>query len=753
MKKIFAYVILSVAGVAAQAATFGDTEYIEFGVNYDIPSTYKPAEKPMKLTTASAGEVTFSYMNSWVNIYADEAMTQEVSAPFKGFGGVNGSIYAFTAEANHVYYVTHNGFGGRIQFDTDANFALAESQPAAGSYYSNNGDGVISLRFTNPVAEGATAYIYVGGESQGRIGAQSHGAYLNLSPGTVLSRLYTEQKLKRGDRFEVRISGIKTLGGTYLNGTGELTLEFIAAGDGIKLVRQQVPPVFKSYFVPGDPNGILSLTFSGDLMNDGKTVCTISHGVAEQVDTDFFIEHLPVTIDGATATVDFTGVSRRMSELNISEDAFPYMSIQVANLRDTNGDYVQTTDQGAVGSYNFSPMYEEVPVLFLTADFMPANGGSLEGRDNVLVWLSSQDQFTFTGFKFEYEGGSKVVAKADCAYAADNATEGEYTVAIPAEAKGKAVTVSLDGFVAYDGVDHTRDVRASYDQFVVTFCDPKDNSDLESLAEGQLIRINTNYTSKYPSMVVEFEVFDLAANSVKAPQKMTRAADNYYEATVSESLRLERGHTYSAVFTAYESEGGQSLGSYEVLWKGKSKPFEVSGNLFTGITPADGSSIETDGVTFTLSFDGLVSVEAAKVALVDAEGLSFESVTGEGEGTYVAEDNGKTYAPRWNLKLSAETLVKLPPTFSFTVQAYDQDDLLVMGEAAEGVTYNDSSKLTFTYSNAKSGIEDIVAGSPKGPMAVYNLLGVKVATVASEAELRSLPAGLYIVGGKKISIR
>jgi len=54
--------------------------------------------------------------------------------------------------------------------------------------------------------------------------------------------------------------------------------------------------------------------------------------------------------------------------------------------------------------------------------------------------------------------------------------------------------------------------------------------------------------------------------------------------------------------------------------------------------------------------------------------------------------------------------------------------------------------------DSDSGIENVTGGNDV-PMNVYNLQGIEVLHKADEAEIKALPAGIYVAGGKKIVIR
>lgn len=63
------------------------------------------------------------------------------------------------------------------------------------------------------------------------------------------------------------------------------------------------------------------------------------------------------------------------------------------------------------------------------------------------------------------------------------------------------------------------------------------------------------------------------------------------------------------------------------------------------------------------------------------------------------------------------------------------------------VTVSENTALTLS-STSLTGIEEVTAASAADKSAIYNLQGVKVANRADA--LRNLPAGIYVVGGKKV---
>lgn len=71
----------------------------------------------------------------------------------------------------------------------------------------------------------------------------------------------------------------------------------------------------------------------------------------------------------------------------------------------------------------------------------------------------------------------------------------------------------------------------------------------------------------------------------------------------------------------------------------------------------------------------------------------------------------------------------------------DEDEYIPFERHVYG-TYNDLS-----------GVESVASGNLPATFVVYNLQGVCVATSATAETLRTLPAGLYIAGGRKVAVK
>lgn len=78
---------------------------------------------------------------------------------------------------------------------------------------------------------------------------------------------------------------------------------------------------------------------------------------------------------------------------------------------------------------------------------------------------------------------------------------------------------------------------------------------------------------------------------------------------------------------------------------------------------------------------------------------------------------------------------------------------LIVPDAAYASFTSDPFWKEFNVQKASSGIEDIISPDGNVSRAVYNISGQYITTIAAEEEVNSLPAGLYIIGGKKVLVK
>ena len=696
------------AGVSAHTAAAEDLGALELGETYTLP-----AYKEVSATFTAPKDGTVLMEGERMNVYADAAHTSDIQTTYHGYTSL-GQGYTFTATANTTYYL-NLGFsmGGKFRLSMETELEIQSVSPAEGSTYSSSGDGSCVIVFNSPVTVGGATLST--GNTSAKVSPAASGNTVQTDISARVKAWLNNGTLKKGDQLTLKLTDVKAItDGKLYNGDGIVTVNYISAGKATQLTAQNVPATFKSYYVPGDPEGMLTLTFDRDLQQEGA-YANISTGNVEGETGEYYFETLPVTVSGATATVDLTGKSRRTADMLTTGITPEAINVQLYQIKDAEGNYVESMYAGMIGSFAFSLPYQELQRVEVLGAFTPANGESLAGVDNLTVWISGLSAIEFSGFRFDYADGNEMktatVALEACSYVPENDNEGTYTVAIPAEVKGKSnITVTLADLVSKDGIDHSKDVKAVYDTFVITWSNPAEGAEFEVLADGTEITVETNYSDRYPEMYMEYEIIDL--NPVNPQQAILKSyswlvRDEYgaYTSTVYGSYKMIRGHEYSVVFTAWETEaakqqGEPAIGTASMSWYGLSEPFQASDVQLSEITPAEGTLLQPTDTEFVLLFDGMVNIKDSDAQILLGSGMSmpFDELTAT-DPEYL-EDSPLAYSSRWTLKAPASYMATLSSSFMFSIKAYDMDGRLIVNPDEE---YPDeTSFLLFNFETANT---------------------------------------------------
>lgn len=640
------------------------------------------------------------------------------------WSGYGEKAYYYNLKANTVYYMRCADWTGvqnsSITLFMDGiagnDLKIVNCKPAIGGVYSSANGETVNIEFSSPMASGVKGSIITpdGSTTTAGIQVSSYSTFLDVNLATAVDRLLASGKLKKGDKFTLKLTGVKTAGGVAYDGTGIVELEFISAGKSVTLVSNTVPTEFLSYYVPDSPAGIFTLTFDGDLSTTKLPNVSLSFGnIDNDVNGGYYHESIPCTVDGNVLSINVTGKSRRVTEMIGTNPASQYMTLQVSGVRDADGNYVASTGAGTIGSYTFAMTYKEVERVNVMGDFTPANGTSLNGVEKLEIWVNGVEAIDFSGVKFEYvdaDGSVKsvIVPRSEVAYEPENATSGVFTVTIPAEVKGKKnVKVTFADLVANDGYDHQFDIMAEYDGLVIVHSDPANGSEMANVAEGTVMTVDFNYAEQYPNMYVEYEIHDLNATNpdleiVKAYTFMMRQDNGSYTSEFMQPLKLMRDHSYSVVFTAWESEalkyeGKPALGTTTLTWYGLTEPMKTSVTKFVKITPDTETVLTAEDNVMTVEFDGLVKIDPADARIVEGQGLTlpFESVVPV-DG--VEDEEAGMVSNIWKLTISPDYMKTLDAQLVFSFQAYDVMGDLVVPEDEENPT--EESCFIFTYKMA-----------------------------------------------------
>lgn len=527
---------------------------------------------------------------------------------------------------------------------------------------------------------------------------------------------YMEQgAIKSGDEFKVIVPGLKSGSGEPYADTdaeGNALFTFLCGSLPVTLQSESIPNPILSYWPAGAPEGILTMVFDAELMDDGKTFVSLGWGNPEGADGEYYYETIPCSIEGNTLKADLTGKLRTpLTMTPLFPDAlYPSFSMKVNNVRDSFGVPVASPGQGTIGSYDYTPKYTLLENNMVTADFNPGSGTLFSDVDKVNVYLDGLKAIRFSGFNLkvtEKDGTvtDRVIPLSEVTVIESSDTYAEYEFTLPADIRSgaKSVEITLADLQSIDGYDHDYDVRCVYGGFAVTYSEPLMGESIAMLTENTEIFIQNNLAVKYPALYVEYQIIDTDPENtdpvLKAPALMERKADGSYSALVGEEIKLYQGHAYKILFTAWENEEATQgtvnadLGSDFIIVKGTSPAYRYSSLKLSSIDPAEGTRLADDVTEITLMFDGLVNLgkwsgDAADlrtfINLGEDRVLPFKEVV----PVQPVTEDGVVSAGEWHLVLPDDYVASLTAPLAISFTAYDQDGLIVRGnEGKEDQTY------------------------------------------------------------------
>ena len=566
-----------------------------------------------------------------------------------------------------------------------------------------------------------------------RLTDSAAGIEVNASPSnnTLSVPLYNPLKsyiqsgaIKPGDEFSVTLSDLTAESDEKYTDAlpdGSATFTFLCGNIPLVAIERYCPDTFLSYWPAGTKEGILTMTFNGNLGQSEGTFCELGWGNQEGEDGEYYVERIPVSIEGNSLSVDFTGKLRTPATMTplYPTASYSMISVKVVGVVDEHGVPVGSEGSGTVGSYSFGPAYKVVERGNVATEFEPNSGTALDLAKTVSVWISGTNAFTFDGFKLEGEEKSTgktasiIVPMTDVKVISSAANEAEYEFSMPLAVLSdwKSATVTLNNVVSLDGYDHSNDVRATYGGFVITYSEPANGTEFATLSKGTKIMIESNLAKEYPNMYVMYEIIDTDPSNpdpvIKSQSWMNRQEDGSYMAEIYGNYKLMYGHDYKVLVTAWPDENTKNytpdldLGSDFFFIKGLTAPYIYSTTALSSLSPEPESVLPSDCNEIVLTFDGLVNLGRTKLTEEDIkEGRELETFINTGMGTSMAfeavvpEDptveNGVTYSNIWKLQFSDGFIAGKDKPIDISFKAYDVEGRLVQGT-------NGSDELTYFY--------------------------------------------------------
>ncbi len=686
--------MLAVTSVTASAVNPAEFPVLEPGKEYKLEAKksfmgkYTPTENgqvieyaPIAAWTLSGGEL--------------QQITEQDGYHYAGY--INGKqAFQFSVTAGETYYFYESFVmdDGVFVFELNPELTLLTSTPEVGEVYDPAARSYIEYTFNQNLNIGKANMSVK--DLSADVDVHIIGSTVSVVVNDVLHQWYNENKITGDEILKITLSDITDGMGNKID---DMSFSYVTAHKPVEMVNAELPVEILSWYGENNTPAKAVFTFSGPMaQNPMIELCYAPVDLGYE-----YHEQMDAVVDGNTITVDFGGKRRTSAEMSTSGRTDNNFYLLLIGLKDASGQVVWSNEQGSVGSYMYDIPFTEIPRLNITSEFTPSLGASLENAKSIKIYFNCADHLTYSGVAFSSGSEKVVVSKDDISVDQISDTEVELTVPVPTGWNTKKdVIVTLDGLTADDGYDHSSDISAKFNGFTLLYCSIKDGSRVKSIAEGAIVKVETNLAE---GSKLTFEVADMFG-----PVEMTAEGDGVYTFTMSEPLVFEVDKTYTINFIA-DGNGTETLSII-----GDTAPYEFSDIILESITPESGAELTADS-TIKLIFSGLVYIEMS-------ESAPFTS-TPAGH-----DDSGYDY--EWDIKfnnVSSENLV-----LAFSVK--DMDGKVVEGN--KGV--DAGSYFHYVFNSENSSISEI--NSVKSSE-IYDLQGRRVIKPAH---------GLYIQSGKIIRL-
>ena len=460
---------------------------VELDKLYDEPNIWNN-QTDFKFTPAESGTLTIWSQDAVMHVYtqltADETdLVYESQISSFGyaentFGGVTFSKKTTSdVEAGKTYYITAGkGFSKDMKFYLSmqtgiTSLELVKSNQPAGEMFNitDERDGQLELEFNLPAKADAWATLKINEHKTDSIETRE-----DVNSGKLIfelkDSLYSwmqKEYYKTGDKMTLTITGLcaKTNNSIKYGTDGTLTLEWTVPGKPHYLLSVEGADPFKSYWVPGDKDGVVTLTFDYPLMTkeDGQTAgVRMQMGSADMGDAyEGYLDRDKITVDGSKLLLDFTGVRRSYEDLGLKMK-WGSISLKVYDILMADGTSSFSETSGNYGSAAFGRSYVEVK-SDIVAEFTPASGSQLTEKA-FKVYFSEKDAYKFDGVELYFQTQDDEKRMIEVTEGITSVEEGdngiEYTIPVPDEVfAGKNIRVEFMNVVSADGFEHDFGVK------------------------------------------------------------------------------------------------------------------------------------------------------------------------------------------------------------------------------------------------------------------------------------------------------
>ena len=674
--------------------------------------------------------------------FSDAAFTQVMSVKNIFDDVPNYHVYyTLNVTEGQTVYFRYNGINDgevTLTFSTDNSLRNTSVSPKQGSTVMCTRNSQLSFGFNRTVDAQKVEIVTSTTTKPVAFNINANSIYFEVKQ--PIYELMSAGQLAEGETFDVRISGIHENGdeSNIYGDNGEFTAHFVCGAKPVALASStnfSNDHAFRSFWTKGDPDGIVTLTFDGNIkVGENKVTLLYGDNSSGAEASAKYTETPPFTVNGNQLVIDLTDKERTPQTMLGINTVYETILLTVSNVTDEAGNPVYTTSTGSRGSFSRSMPYG-IESVNANTQITPANGSTLtDDTQAIEIFATDYKKFSFTGAKFAYTdkadntAKSVTVAKEACTETADADIEGAYTLSIPvpAEVRGqKDIYLSLNNLKAADGKDYSTLFSAKYNGFTVLDMTYQANSEaapvtlkgaeLVELVSDAPIVITTNrdeVTGNDSLSYVTYEITDLnpaegdeAAIVTKSHIERGEGSTAWVgEVVGANTTKLYTGHTYRVIVTGYQQLAkffnpyrDIVVGTDTLYFTGTQADYVYSDVQLEGITPADYNINSADEFQVTATFDGLVKIIENETGI--AGGMMEEL---QGFDNYTPVDaNDEGYASKWIMSMNPETAAELDDrSITINIAATDQDERRVKGNSGNRETTIFGYNFTLNYNGA-----------------------------------------------------
>ncbi len=403
--------ILSVKAQTSLAGTTPESPIaIEHGKSYLFPTDFSIAY--FCFTSAKDGLLHMNMSQNLRIFSCDTKGNTNHMLPIYG----KSTIIEITAGKTY-YFQSTTTWGAYIIMDVSFEegkpylpLELLDVSPKDGSrYHTTYKEGNVTFTFNGRVStEDISANLTLANGEEIRLNDyqasedyNTQGTIYTLHVAEIYKSLLEDGKLNAGEKFDITLSNIADPSNAENRYEGKLKVTYTATATATKLVSVDKTEKLKSYYMPGDEEGIITLSFSAPISSTAQSAI-LAYGDRE-AGTWKEIQ-VPYTIEGNCLKWNIQGL--HLNDVPEDTEGIRYVSIYQRELYDNDGQAIESNTKGSPGTISLNYAIEMIEVN-IYADFQPATGSCIDDVEEIEIWVAAGKYITFDGATITCQSNSE----------------------------------------------------------------------------------------------------------------------------------------------------------------------------------------------------------------------------------------------------------------------------------------------------------------------------------------------------------